>query len=116
MKKLQLLGLFCLFALVAFAQNRTITGKITNPDGIPVSFASVTVKGTTKGVSSDVNGNFSIDVARNSILLITAAGYQNIEVNVGDQTVINSMLTAENTLGEVVVTALGISKAQKSLG
>lgn len=116
MKKIFLIPLFLLSTLISLAQNKTITGKVTNADGVPVAFATVNVKGTQTFVSADANGNFSIQAPANAVLLFSAAGYENMEANIGNQTVINSTLPMQNTLGEVVVTALGISKAQRSLG
>jgi len=103
-------------AFIAIAQNRTISGKVTDPDGKPLSFATVTVKGSSTAVAADVNGNFTIQAPPNATLIFSAAGFETIETNIGAQTSINTSLPVQNLLGEVVVTALGISKAQKSLG
>src|SRR5204863_3534956 len=116
MKKILLLVLFCLPAMIMMAQSRTITGKVTNPEGKAVPFATVTVKGTTNAVSADANGNFSIQAAPNSILVFSAAGFQNVETNIGNQTTVNSTLSTAGALSEVVVTALGIRRADKALG
>ncbi len=116
MKKILLLVLFCLPAMILMAQSRTITGKVTNPEGKAVPFATVTVKGTTNAVSADVNGNFSIQAAPNSILVFSAAGFQNVEVNIENKTTVNSTLSTAGALSEVVVTALGIRRTDKALG
>lgn len=116
MKKILIcfLALFC--CALAFAQTRTVRGKITNAEGKPVQYASVTVKGTTTGVPANENGEFSIPAAPNSVLVISASGYQTSEVNIGDQTDLNVSLKNSGSLGEVVVTAMGISRNAKSLG
>jgi TonB-linked SusC/RagA family outer membrane protein len=116
MKRTLLLVLSILPALILFAQNRTITGKVTNKDGKPVPFATVTVKGTTTAVSSDVNGNYSIQAPANSTLVFSAASFQALEVNIGTRTSVDAAITASGDLSEVVVTALGIRKADKALG
>ena len=116
MKKISLFFLFILPVTLVLAQNRTIKGKVTSTEGIPLSFATVNVKGTQTYVSADVDGNYSIQAPANAVLVFSAAGYVNIEVNIGDKITVNSSLTAQNTLGEVVVTALGITRSQKSLG
>jgi TonB-linked SusC/RagA family outer membrane protein len=108
------LALFC--CAFAFAQPRTVRGKITNAEGKPVQYASVTVKGTTTGVPANESGEFSIPAAPNSVLVISASGYQTSEVNIGDQTDVNVSLKNSGSLGEVVVTAMGISRNAKSLG
>ncbi|GGA87674.1 SusC/RagA family TonB-linked outer membrane protein [Puia dinghuensis] len=100
------------------AQNRTITGKITDNNGRPVPGASVTIKSTRRGTSSGPDGVFSIPVPPNSnTLVISAVGWTSKEVEIGDQTSITVTLTAkENTLSEVVVTSLGIARDKRSLG
>jgi len=116
MKKLLLIVLLVLPALIILAQNKTITGKVTDTEGKPVSFATVNVKGTTVSVSADVNGNFSIQAGANAVLAFSAAGFQSSEVNVGNKTTVNVLLPAQNVLSEVVVTALGIKRTDKALG
>ncbi len=116
MKKLLLLALFVLPAFVLLAQNKTITGKVTDTEGKPVSFATVNVKGTTTFVSADVNGNFTIQAGTNAVLVFSAASFQTTEISIGNRTTVNALLTSQNTLTEVVVTALGIRRTDKALG
>jgi len=65
------------------AQNRTIAGRVTNSEGNPVPFATVVVKGTNTAASADENGNFSIQAASNAILVVSAASFQDNEINIG---------------------------------
>ena len=116
MKKILLTTLWFLSALFMLGQNRTVTGKVTNAEGRPVPFATVTVKGTTTAVSADENGNFSIQAPPNAVLVFSSAGYQSSEVNIGTQTSVNSTLSGTGALEAVVVTALGIRRADRSLG
>jgi len=116
MKKLLLLVLLVLPALIIIAQNKTITGKVTDTEGKPVSFATVNVKGTAVSVSADVNGNFTIQAGPNAVLVFSAASFQTTELNIGNKTAVNALLASQNTLSEVVVTALGIKRADKALG
>lgn len=116
MKKILLLFWFAFPALFLMAQNRTITGKVTNTEGVPVSFATVSVKGTSTAVSADENGNFNIQAPPNAVLVFSAATFQPIEINIGNQTVVNTTLAAQGALSEVVVTALGIRRQDKALG
>jgi TonB-dependent SusC/RagA subfamily outer membrane receptor len=116
MKKFLLLVIFFLPALIVLAQNRTITGKITNPEGKPVSFATVTIKGTKTSVAADVNGDFSIQAPPNAILVFSAAGFTGSEVNSGNLSTVNVSLGAQAALAEVVVTAMGIRREKKALG
>ena len=101
-----------LFVLIASAQQRTVTGRVTDAQGTPVPFASVTIKGTTTGVSADENGNFSIQAAPNVTLVFSAVGFQTSEVNIGTQTNVTTSLSSQASLNEVVVTALGIRRTR----
>jgi len=116
MKKILLTVLFFLSALIMFGQSRTVTGKVTGADGKPIPFATVTVKGTSTAVSADENGNFSIQAPANAVLVFSSTGYQASEVNIGSQTTVNSTLTGQGVMAEVVVTALGIRRNDRGLG
>ena len=116
MKKILSTILFFLSALIMFGQNRAVTGKVTNSEGKPVPFATVTVKGTSTAVSADENGTFRIQAPPNAVLVFSSAGYQLNEVSIGTQTTVNATLSGQATLTEVVVTALGISKDRRTLG
>ena len=116
MKKVLLPLLGLLIAVTLFAQKRTVTGKVTNAEGKPVQFATVTVKGASGGKSADENGNFSIDAAPNTTLVISAVGFQTTEMNIGDQTDLSVTLTSQGAMSEVIVTALGIRRTDKGLG
>ena len=105
-----------LCGVLAFAQSRVVTGKVTDIDGNPVSFASVKVKNTNTGVSADANGAYSIRVNSNDVLVISAASFKDIEVPVGTQNVLNTVIEKGGTdLKEVVVTsAFGIRRTARS--
>ena len=93
-----------------------VSGKITS-NGESLTGASVFVKGSTTGVITDLDGNFSIEASPNATLVVSFVGYKNTEVAVGNQTIINITLEEESSsLGELVVTALGIKKDAKKLG
>jgi TonB-linked SusC/RagA family outer membrane protein len=110
--------LLCLFLLpiISHAQN-TITGTVTENDGTPLPGASIVVKGTTKSIAADLNGNFTLSgVTPDHVLVISYLGYDTKEVPVGNEVVFNIVL--DNTaiaLEQVVVTALGIKRAEKAL-
>jgi TonB-linked SusC/RagA family outer membrane protein len=115
-KIVSLLSVLMLFCALAYGQARTVTGKVTDAQGKVIPFASVTVKGTNTGVAADENGNFTIQAAPNSTLVITAAGFQNSEVRLGNQTAVTASLSSQTNLSEVVVTALGIRRRPRELG
>ena len=89
------------------AQSQRISGRITSAqDGQPLPGVNIQVRGTTNGVSTDANGNYSITVpGRNSVLLLSSIGLTSQEITVGNRTVINiQMQEAINELTQVVVT------------
>jgi hypothetical protein len=103
---------------VAVSNNRIITGKVTDKDGNPVSFASIKVKGTNVGVSADANGAYSLKVYSNTILIISSAGFKTIEVPIGYQVNLNSVLDkATSELGEMaIITVAGGMKRTTRCG
>ena len=119
--KMMLLSVF--LTIISFSavqsQTKTITGKVSSAeDGEVLSFVNVTIQGTTKGVVTDDAGKYSIDVdGATSVLEFSFVGYETQLVTVGNQVVINVALAASSQrLNEVVVTALGITREEKSLG
>ena len=118
-KVLKLLFVFCLFAFQNAKAQTTVTGTITDAaTGIPLPGASIVVKGTTNGVSSDFDGNYSINVSTaTATFVVSYVGYATKEVAFTGTTPLNISLSEDaEQLNEVVVTALGISREKKSLG
>lgn len=101
-----------------FAQSQTITGTVTaKEDGLPLPGVTVKVKGTTTGTQTGVNGKFSLNVPPNAILSFSFIGYTTQDVPAGGKSQLNVVLVSSSKgLNEVIVTALGISREQKSLG
>ncbi|HET9430023.1 MAG TPA: SusC/RagA family TonB-linked outer membrane protein, partial [Chitinophagaceae bacterium] len=94
-----------------------VTGKVTDAEGNPLAGVSVTVKGTSRGVSTNLRGEFTIDANKGDILLITYVGYATQEYTIGDSRNVSiSMTVSDFQMSEVVVTALGIRKEAKRLG
>lgn len=100
------------------AQNRTVSGKVTDETGQPLPQVTVLLKGTTTGTPTDADGNFRLSVPdAGGTLLFRFLGYVTQEIEIGSQSVINVQLQPEVTdVGEVVVTALGITREKASLG
>ncbi len=113
-----LLAVWSLLAPTAFAQDRTVRGKVSEENGSSLPGVSVLVKGTQRGTTSDANGDFQLPVPdASSVLVLSYVGYQSQEVTVGNKSNLTVSLVPESkALQEVVVTALGIKKAAKSLG
>lgn len=106
-------------AIWAHAQSRTVTGIVTDAaDGSALAGVTITIQGTRTATSTDERGFYSIDVPDNqTILVFHAIGYTTQEITVGNRSVINVGFAPDQTqLSEVVVTALGIERSQRSLG
>ncbi|WP_144958607.1 TonB-dependent receptor [Gillisia sp. Hel_I_86] len=73
-------------------QQKQISGTITNTNGMPLPGVNVFVKGTSRGTSTDFDGNFSIDVEAESILVISYIGFKTVEIVIAEQTIINIIL------------------------
>jgi len=124
--KIQRLGQLFLLMLVvgttsvmAQSVQHTVSGNLTSSeDGMPLPGVSIVLKGTTQGVSSDFDGNYSINVPNgNGVLVFTYIGFEAQEAAVNGRTSINIVMDpSAEALDEVVVTALGIKRADKSLG
>jgi TonB-dependent SusC/RagA subfamily outer membrane receptor len=114
-----LLFLFMFFCVViTSAQERQITGTVKNTDGTPIANASYIIKGTNIGGLTDENGHFNITVkSPKAVLVLSSVNFKTKELTVGKNTLVDITLEpADNSLTEVVVTALGIQKQKKSLG
>src|SRR5712691_12182883 len=113
---LVLLGV-CLFAAPAFAQQRTITGKVTSEQGAPRAGVLVAVKGTIARTSTDNQGNYSIRAEAGQVLQFSYIGTAMVErVVAADDVISVELRRAALDLGAVVVTALGQTATQGSLG
>jgi len=120
MKKIALLLAFFAIGLqVLMAQTKEISGTVTSADdGGLIPGVSVSVKGTTLGTITDMDGAFRLKVPQDAkILTFSFVGMASQDVAIGTQTTFKVKLAAENiSVDEVVVTALGISREKKSLG
>jgi len=120
MKKIALLLAFFAIGLqVLMAQTKEISGTVTSADdGGAIPGVSVSVKGTTLGTITDMDGVFRLKVPQDAkVLMFTFVGMASQEVAIGNQTKINVKMASENiSVDEVVVTALGVSRSKKALG
>jgi hypothetical protein len=96
---------------------RSVTGRIIDQNGNPVSFASVTLKGTRTGVSADANGAFSISIPQNlTTLIFSGAGFTTRELFVSSGVMNLALENSSNQLNEVVVTsAYGVRREARSV-
>lgn len=94
-----------------------VSGTITDTNGAPVPGVSVVEKGTSNGTAADFDGNYSINVSSEAVLVFSSLGYATKEMVVGQNTTINVQLEEDSeSLDEVIVTALGIKKDAKKIG
>jgi len=94
-----------------------IDGKVTDGEGKVLQGVSVTVKGTGKGTYTDLGGDFSIRAGKDNILIFSFVGYNNKEIPAGLAGKTSVILSpSDQPMTEVLVTALGIGKQEKSLG
>lgn len=105
------------FTVFAFAQQRTVTGKVITEGGEPLPNISYTVKGTQAGGITDDNGQFSVQLGSNAVLVFSSVNHLTKEVPVGESNELTIVLQAKaGNLQEVVITALGIKRQKESLG
>ncbi len=96
--------------------NHKVTGRVVDSAGEPLIGATIMVEGTKEGAVTDIDGNFTINTTSKAKLVISYVGYTTQTVLVGDKTTIDVTLKeVANTMNEVVVTALGIKRAEKAL-
>ena len=101
-------------ALSAYAQNITVKGVVTDgANGEPIPAATVIIKGTTRGAATNLDGEYTVSVPANAVLVFSTIGYKQVEVEVNGQTTINCELSADTQyLDDVVVIAYGTQSAR----
>ena len=117
--KTKLFKLLSLSFMIMFQwgfSQQSINGTVSDSAGVPIPGATVLVVDTNNGVTTDFDGNYSIMASEGDVLSVSYVGYAAQTVTVGTSTTINVTLNLDNTLEEVVVTALGITREAKSLG
>jgi len=118
LSKVLLSGIMLLLSIQIFAQDRMVSGKVTSSeDGLGVPGVSIAVKGTTRGTSTDADGNYKISVSGSAVLTITSVGYLSQDVSVGNRARIDvSLVTDTKSLKEVVVVGYGTQKKSQMTG
>ena len=106
-QKVAFLILFLVCASSMYAQNNKVTGRVVDAQGEPVIGASVVVKGQSKGVVTDVDGNFSIDAAKGETLQFSYIGFRTVQKQISKNTMDVVMTEDANVLNEVIATGYG---------
>jgi TonB-linked SusC/RagA family outer membrane protein len=102
---------------ISFAQVKTISGTVTDQDGLPLPGVNIVVEGTTTGTQTDFDGNYQIQASAGQVLLFTYIGQRDERRTVGAGNVVNVQMSEDaQALEEVVVTAQGIKREKKALG
>ena len=107
-----------LLALSASAQNRTVTGTVTDGEnGDPVPFASIVVKGTSNWTTTDLDGKYAVSAPANGVLSVEIIGYVSQEVSIGARTVVDIVLDPDlDQLDESVVIGYGVQQKKLLTG
>lgn len=119
MRKFALLISLLLCSLHMMAQEKSVSGKVTDEkDGSPLSGVSVVVKGTTVGTTTAADGTFKLNVPTSAkTLVITLLDYENLEVAIGNRSTFNlALISTSKSLSEVVVVAYGTTKKEAFTG
>lgn len=102
---------------LTFAQQKTISGVVSDQDGIPLPGVNILVKGTTTGTQTGFDGEYSISASKGQVLLFTYLGQTPTSRTIADDNVINVQMQEDSqALEEVVVTAMGTKRNKRSLG
>lgn len=112
MNKLLRVSLGCLFLFISFwgnAQDVDVTGKVTSTeDGSPLPGVSITIKGTTRGTTTNVDGSYRMSVPANAVLQASFIGFTTLEQSINNRSIVDfGLVPATQSLNEVVVTGYG---------
>lgn len=114
---LLLMAVFTLLHVSGYAQNKVVKGTITDVSGLPIPGVNVIIKGTTTGVSTDIDGKYGISVSPGQVLVFSATGSKTVEKTVGQSNVENIVLLDDvSQLNEVVVVGYGTVKKSDVTG
>ncbi len=116
-KIVSLLLVLMLATVLVHAQSRAVTGRVLDENGVPVSGASILIKGTSTGASASAEGNFTISAKSGDVLVISSTNFSPREIRLNNQTSVAVTLTRSGAvIDEVVVTAMGIRRKAQEIG
>lgn len=111
-----ILALMALAVQIGFAQQKTVSGTVTDENGLPLPGATVIKSGTSSGTTTDFDGKYQMRVNTGDVLEISHVGYATQSVTVGTSNSYNVGLQADSNLEEVVVVAYGTQKKESITG
>ena len=94
-----------LIVQLSFAQQKTVSGTVSDENGLPLIGATVVISGTTSGTTTDFDGNYKINANTGDVLNISYVGYSDQNITVGTSNTINATLQPDNALEEIVIEA-----------
>ncbi|WP_372745824.1 SusC/RagA family TonB-linked outer membrane protein [Lutibacter sp.] len=117
MKSIILTIFLSFLGIIASAQSFEVKGTVVDSNGAPLPGVSIVVKNTTKGATTDFDGNFTISVQKGKSIVLSYLGYESKEIVINSENSLMVTLSESlQNLDEVVVTALGIKRSEKALG
>jgi len=105
-----------LIVQLTFAQQKTVSGTVSDENGLPLIGATVVIAGTSSGTTTDFDGNYKITASQGDVLNFSYVGYSDQNITVGNSNTVNVTLQLDNTLDEVVVVAYGTQKKEALTG
>ena len=104
------------FAQIGFAQQKTVSGTVSDVSGLPLPGVSVVIKGTSTGTQTDFDGKYTIDVLTNQVLVFSFIGTKTQEIAVTSDVINVNMLDDVQQMDEVVVIGYGVQKRKDVTG
>ncbi|MFB0926143.1 MAG: TonB-dependent receptor plug domain-containing protein, partial [Vicingaceae bacterium] len=101
---------------ISFAQEKKVSGTVSDDNGLPLAGSTVIIKGTTTGVSTDFDGKYSINANLGSVLTFSYVGYADQTQTIGTSDVVNVTMQLDNSLEEIVVVGYGTSTKEAFTG
>ena len=101
---------------ISFAQEKKVSGTVSDDNGLPLPGSTIIIKGTSSGVSTDFDGNYSINANVGDVLTFNYVGYADQNKTVGSSNVINVTMLADTSLEEVIVIGYGSTTKEQFVG
>ena len=101
---------------ISFAQEKKVSGTVSDDNGLPLPGSTIIIKGSTSGVSTDFDGNYSINANVGDVLTFNYVGYADQNKTVGSANVINVTMLADTSLEEVIVIGYGSTTKEQFVG